>query len=397
MSIRRIIVSTLIVLTILIFTPLLTGLHFLKHLDDDTKRIDVLTRARYHLDRLFHLTLSTRVLLAGTISEETESLASLLEGLRDGDTERGIPQVDDPSFKESLSRILKRLEDIEAPTTAQGRETVALLFEISTSLNDLLLKLEDRSSTRIRHFYTILILFTVAILLSVLGSTFFLSRRIIQPLGELTGGLKSLLSGNLDIRLRWDYHDEFGSIAKSCNRIVDCLKDSEARYVDLTRTIPDSVIDLGMDGTIRYVNEATLTMTGYGEGDLVGRNLKDFVPQDHHYKIDELMGCINSGSAVKNHELPFVFRDGRTNTLELSAVPVRKEGGIIGCRCVARNIEERKRIMEELEHARMEAERTSEKLKKTIKDLEEFAILAVRRELKMKEIREGFKRLREKT
>src|SRR3972149_2453495 len=48
------------------------------------------------------------------------------------------------------------------------------------------------------------------------------------------------------------------------------------------------------------------------------------------------------------------------------------------------------RLIDELYSARAQAEETEKKLKKTIRDLEEFALLAVRRELKMQELRERF-------
>lgn len=58
-------------------------------------------------------------------------------------------------------------------------------------------------------------------------------------------------------------------------------------------------------------------------------------------------------------------------------------------------IEEHTRMTEELRAARLEAEETSGKLQKSIRELEEFALMAVRRELKMREIREKFKRCKD--
>src|SRR3990172_1399571 len=47
---------------------------------------------------------------------------------------------------------------------------------------------------------------------------------------------------------------------------------------------------------------------------------------------------------------------------------------------------EQQRLIDELYSARAQAEETEKKLKKTISDLEEFALLAVRRELHMQEL-----------
>ena len=68
---------------------------------------------------------------------------------------------------------------------------------------------------------------------------------------------------------------------------------------------------------------------------------------------------------------------------------------LAGCCCIGRDIEERRKIMSELETARSHAEEATAKLKKTVNDLEEFSLLAVRRELKMQELREMFVRLKE--
>ncbi|MBI5344435.1 MAG: hypothetical protein HZB83_03715 [Deltaproteobacteria bacterium] len=59
-----------------------------------------------------------------------------------------------------------------------------------------------------------------------------------------------------------------------------------------------------------------------------------------------------------------------------------------------RDIEEIKRLKEELERARKEAENNSARLRETLDEMEEFALLAVRREVKMREIRERFKKLK---
>jgi len=55
---------------------------------------------------------------------------------------------------------------------------------------------------------------------------------------------------------------------------------------------------------------------------------------------------------------------------------------------------ESKRLVVELACARAQAQETEKKLKKTISDLEEFALLAIRRELKMQELRERFVQLK---
>ncbi|MBI5234330.1 MAG: hypothetical protein HY880_08245, partial [Deltaproteobacteria bacterium] len=51
-------------------------------------------------------------------------------------------------------------------------------------------------------------------------------------------------------------------------------------------------------------------------------------------------------------------------------------------------------VLRELERAKKEAEKTASKLGKTIEDLEAFARIAIKRELKLKEIKEENLRLK---
>ena len=128
---------------------------------------------------------------------------------------------------------------------------------------------------------------------------------------------------------------------------------------------------------------------------MLGRPFLDFVTLEWKAAGHSVLATLSEGEAINNADLKLVLKNGAESFFEFNAVPLWKDGVAAGCCCIGRDIEERRKIMSELEAARKHAEEATAKLKKTVNDLEEFSLLAVRRELKMQELREMFVRLKE--
>lgn len=158
-----------------------------------------------------------------------------------------------------------------------------------------------------------------------------------------------------------------------------------ARSIDETRAevldaLPDPVIEADSSGRIVFVNRAALIAMGCG-------------PEEASARFAELLraaeASLPEGGRVA-FEAPLVMDDGSRRFFEFKSVQVGKVTLFIG-----RDSDEKKRLLDELGSARMQEVETATKLRRTISDLEEFALLAIRRELKMQEIRERFVRLKE--
>lgn len=153
----------------------------------------------------------------------------------------------------------------------------------------------------------------------------------------------------------------------------------EAITREVLDSIPDPVIETDGSGRIVFANRAALLASDCDAEKALGRRCADFLSNGFH-----------SHPGHGKFEAPLPMKDGSTRFFEFKTVKLGS-----GSICIGRDSDERKRLLDELTSARTQEIEASTKLKKTISDLEEFALLAIRRELKMQEIRERFVRLKE--
>lgn len=230
------------------------------------------------------------------------------------------------------------------------------------------------------------------------GTTFFvITHRVLLPLAEVCDLVRKLAAGNLRgrIDMKRMSGDEVGKLAGLLNKLTSVMEEEALHCRDFIRSIPDPVFEIDGKGFITYINEAASASTGYTQAEAVNMAFSDLIRQEDRYLFNEAVQTLLKGMDVKGMELPLVLKDGRFNFFEFTCAPVWREGSVVAMRCTGRDVEERRKIMEELMAAKKEAEETAATLKKTVRDLEEFALLAVRREFKMQEIRERLVKLRE--
>lgn len=217
-----------------------------------------------------------------------------------------------------------------------------------------------------------------------------ISTRIFAPLKKIETAIADISRGDCKrgVSMGDLPEGEFSNIALGLGSLSSAINEFSTHHLDLLKNIPDAVIELDNEGKVLYMNEAAAALTGYEEDETAGMHYLEFMPEDEKEKASETFCRILKGQSVRNFELKLIRKDGRINYSEFNAVPVYKAGEITGCCCVGRDTDERRKIMDEVKKARKTAEENSKKLEKTVSDLEEFALLAVRRELKMQEIRE---------
>lgn len=218
--------------------------------------------------------------------------------------------------------------------------------------------------------------------------------RVLSPLKLITEGMERMGEKDFGGSLHIKTDDEFITIEGYCDKLSQRIQELEVQESELLRTIPDAVVELDRSGSIKYLNGSAVRLTGYGEAEVLGMPCTAFIPAELCSEFKEAFKTALDGKTVSSCGLPFILKGGRVNSFEWSVMPVWKSGEVTGCLFIGKDTEELVRLSDELGNARKEAEENSEKLKKTIKDLEEFALLAVRRELKMREIRERFQELK---
>ncbi len=70
------------------------------------------------------------------------------------------------------------------------------------------------------------------------------------------------------------------------------LQESEDRYRDLVENVHDLVCTHDLEGKVLSVNQAAVDLTGYTVSELVGSNLRDWLPAEHRHHFDAYLATI---------------------------------------------------------------------------------------------------------
>lgn len=115
---------------------------------------------------------------------------------------------------------------------------------------------------------------------------------------------------------------------------------------------------LDLDGTIKRSNSQWLDLLGYAPEEVNGKSLMDFIqPADHEGSPRSFLAKILGSHNVLGQILQFRQQNGKFRWILWNSTVDKANQAIYG---VGRDITEQKRILEELESAKSEAEKSSE-------------------------------------
>ncbi len=125
------------------------------------------------------------------------------------------------------------------------------------------------------------------------------------------------------------------------------LRESEERYRLLVETMNDGLIMEDLNGVITYVNHKFTKMTGYTEGELVGRKASDFLDEINIDIYSSYIDVCHNGD-ISPFELAWVKKGGAMlPTIVSPQSIIDAEGMLKGCFAVITDITERKNAEEE--------------------------------------------------
>jgi PAS domain S-box-containing protein len=155
---------------------------------------------------------------------------------------------------------------------------------------------------------------------------------------------------------------------------------SSFRYArNLLEASLDPLVTISSEGNITDVNKATELATGVARNDLVGSVFSSYFTEPR--KADEGYRKVISEGFVRDYPLTIRHVSGSTMDVLYNAVVYKDESGRMqGVFAAARDITDRKRAEEELNHYRAHLEEVvaqrTEELARSNKDLEQFAYVA---------------------
>ncbi len=128
------------------------------------------------------------------------------------------------------------------------------------------------------------------------------------------------------------------------------LRESEQRYRSLVDTARDVIYTLSADGTIKSLNPAFETITGWSCTEWIGKNFSPLVHPDDLPRALELLRAVLEGRVPPLFELGILAKSGAWVPGEFVATPLVQDAKIVGVLGVARDITDRKRAEEALRH-----------------------------------------------
>jgi two-component system sensor histidine kinase/response regulator len=222
---------------------------------------------------------------------------------------------------------------------------------------------------RLRTIFFVIFL----LVLGVMGTiAYFFSQRITDPIKKLSRATQALARGELSHRVSIPSRDEIGTLVASFNQMAEDLQNttvSKDYMDDIIKNMIDSLVVTTPGGTIDMVNEATLTLLGYREEELLGRPMEMLFGSDGGGEQEPgapacTFGDLFSADIVSDREMRYRAKNGDEIPVIFSGSAMHdKKGAVRGFVCVALDIAERKQAEESLN-------RTLHELTSVTKELE---------------------------
>jgi PAS domain S-box-containing protein len=197
--------------------------------------------------------------------------------------------------------------------------------------------------------------------------SWFLIRRTMRPLGEVTAAARDIAGGNLTRRAAVRGRSEIAVLGDAFNQMVERvgessvalasrasqleasnkeLNESEVKYRTLFEHLPDGVM-VHRDNRILFANPAALRLIGVGsEAELMERSVLEYIaPVDRELVQSRIAQVVDNSGAVPVAEIRLQRPDRRLATVEVTSMPLRVSGGT-AVQTILHDVTER-RLLEE--------------------------------------------------
>jgi PAS domain S-box-containing protein len=132
-------------------------------------------------------------------------------------------------------------------------------------------------------------------------------------------------------------------------RAEEALGESEARYRSLVEAAPDVIYTVSAeDGSLRSLNPAFETVTGWSRAEWLGKPFAGIVHPDDLPVAVEALQRASRGETQHRFELRVLSKSGEYLVGEFTSTPHVKDGKVAGALGIGRDITERKRAEEAL-------------------------------------------------
>jgi|GEM_PF-2414728 len=180
------------------------------------------------------------------------------------------------------------------------------------------------------------------------------SRWVTKPVRKIARVCRAVGAGDLSQRLDIKTRDEFGSLARTFNAMVEqrgqaeeAIKRSEEKFRDLFENASDCIFLLDCSGNYRDLNRRAVELFGYSREEFLKMNLLDLIPVEQQARARKAFERLQGGQSYEGFAGRMKTRDGKWVDVETSSSPIVVNGTIQGSRDIVRDISDRRRWEEE--------------------------------------------------
>lgn len=140
------------------------------------------------------------------------------------------------------------------------------------------------------------------------------------------------------------------SIIAERRRAEEALSQSEERYRTILEEMQEGYFEVDLAGNFTFVNDSTCRNLGYSREEMLGASYRAFTVQEDLEPVYETFNqAYRTGEPIEGFTWRAIRKDGSTRFFEASVSPLRNgQGEMVGFRCLARDITERKRMEQQL-------------------------------------------------
>ncbi|NNK84604.1 MAG: PAS domain S-box protein [Desulfobacterales bacterium] len=221
-----------------------------------------------------------------------------------------------------------------------------VLSEIKGSSSLFFLSSKEILTREKRRVTFLMGLFSFSVLAVSLIISFFLSRKMVEPLKEMTQKAILISKGNEEPLFENDDNNywEFNQLSQAFNFMLTNLKDAQeqSRYKELLENVDDAVYISNKEGNIVEANEAAYSQLGHTPNTFFNLSLSDIIPEkDTEIIIKQLDSRTGGSNPDKITLVTCHFRnDGSCIPVEIHSRPITYRGKKVILN-VARNISKR--------------------------------------------------------
>lgn len=169
---------------------------------------------------------------------------------------------------------------------------------------------------------------------------------IIRKSIELSDVMRELEDKNYDLELS----------QAELKKTMASLRDSELKFRNFVETSPDLLFSLTRAGYIKYASFKTKELYGYDSGELIGKHLKTTTPAKELPRAIKALKKVYDGKTLNGFLITQKNKKGDVFPAEINAVPIKRNGKIVGAQGILRDITKQKQAEEEIKTSLREKE-----------------------------------------